>query len=684
MGSALMADTDSSTFRALVDEAEAERPLAGAEDAIRLFDSDLQEVQPSRRPEALRTLIAALLGSDATGDAARPFVMRLRKSVKFEQVLGLRAEPYSELLRIIGSALPMSRIRPFSDREDWVQAIQRARAVRLLEKAVPELPGREEAVLEAARRLAARGTRFRVEGGALVLEPPEIGKVAASIERRVVAMGGLEVLSQVLRIVRETAPEVDGRYVPGRSFSLQLRPPSFPAGYLLQLGAKHLAAPPAKPALASVLWKKIVAEATDLCSVLDIEPYTNMDGMFVDPSELPAYLASVALFDHLFALKQWPPSRTLELLEGVTSGLDREEARQRVGWSLDEAFQLVGALLAVARRPMTLVTPADLYSSGLGRDAWARLRPAFVQALGRTNLLYSTPLDAHLAEFDFKPLWELPNERYLIVSPGLAALASFEAVTRALRNAGYPKLDQKMGDAVEQVVADALRGAGQEVTVQSRKYFAPGIVSGKDRFESDLVVETDELILLIELKKKPLRRVSATGKAASALVDLANSLFEAQEQLGRHEQLLLRDGSIRFANGYVLERRDRRIERIAMTWLDFGGLQDKYLLSQIFEGLAGRRLSSDDPDTDLELQKLNRAIAKLEAQMTELLRLGKEQRLLFMNCWFLSVPQLLMILDNLQRPEDLARHVGKLRHLSYRTLDFYRDYAFALRQGLLE
>lgn len=69
--------------------------------------------------------------------------------------------------------------------------------------------------------------------------------------------------------------------------------------------------------------------------------------------------------------------------------------------------------------------------------------------------------------------------------------------------------------------------------------------------------------------------------------------------------------------------------------------------------------------------------------MTELLRLGKEERVLFTNCWFLSVPQLLMILDHLPRPEDLARHVGKLRHLSYRTLDFYRDYAYALQQGLL-
>ena len=197
------------------------------------------------------------------------------------------------------------------------------------------------------------------------------------------------------------------------------------------------------------------------------------------------------------------------------------------------------------------------------------------------------------------------------------------------------------------------------------------------------MVETDAYVVFIELKKKPLRRISGTGDAAPGLVDLSASLFAAQGQLARHEQVLLREGELNFVNGYSLKLAGRRIERSAMTWLDYGGLPDKYLLSQVFTALLGRRVTTDHPKEGVKLEELNAAIEALEEEVATLRDLGKDENALFMNCWFLSVPQLMMFLDGVSGPTEFERRLGRLRHMTYRTLDFYRDFGIARRSGLI-
>ena len=298
------------------------------------------------------------------------------------------------------------------------------------------------------------------------------------------------------------------------------------------------------------------------------------------------------------------------------------------------------------------------------------------------NREYVSPLDAGKAEFDFRPLFALPRDNFLIVTPGLASLGFFEAVTRSLRGTGYPNLESLLGDAIENVVADAFRAAGLNVTVAGKEYSETGAAKEPALGECDVVVETSNVVTLVELKKKPLRRISAGGDAAAGLVDLNASLFAAQSQLARHEVTLLRCGELRFKNGYVLELKGRTIVRIAMTWLDYGSPQDKYLLSQVFKVLLGIRLTTDHPTEGKKLAKLNETIEALEREVGELVGLGKDERTLFMNCWFLSTPQLMLLLDGVASDAQFEARLRALGHLTYRTLDFYREVAIA-REGKL-
>jgi hypothetical protein len=673
---------DTHTFRNLVDKAIANHALADQRQVVAHFVTALGGAQPANRSQALYTFIGDAIGLNS-GDHGSEALRSLQRSVFLEGALGKSRDPYLAIIGILADACRTSAVRSFAEEDSWIAAIDAARGVVLLSGPLHWKDPRHISVGDAAVSLVDRGYGLSVENGHFAFDPGEMDRLCDQLERAVVDLGGLVVIEETLAHLKAVEPLQFGRYAPGRVLGSDHRAPSLPIGYLLQLGAKHLNVRPAEDPTRSALWREVATLSSLLCAVLDVEPYTTFESIFLGAEDIPDALARIALFDHLFALKQWPPAKARELLEGVTAALDSAEIKSRLGWDMGDVLTLMEAVLAVATGPFYILEPTALRAHGVTEAVWQELAPVFTHALTTMNRDYRSPLNADKAELDFKPLFELPCGRLLVLTPGLAALAFFEATTRAIRDAGYPDFDNRLGDAVEGVVADALRREGVNVTVQGIEYHTGKIGPGKVAGECDIVVETERNIVFIELKKKPLRRASGTGDAAPALVDLTTSLFAAQAQLSRHEQTLLETGAIDFDNGYRLKHRGRSIERIAMTWLDYGGLQDKYLLSQIFGALPGHRLTTDHPKEGNKLEKLNSAIDALEREITALRQLGKNNGALFINCWFLSVPQLLLLLDGVTDGDDFAARIGKLRHLTYRTLDFYRDFGFARRSNVI-
>jgi hypothetical protein len=630
-------------FRDLVDRAKATLPLETRAQVEAAFADTFAGIQPAQRWQALQACMTDAVVKAGTGEAGLPTLGRLRRSMVYEAALGRSKEPYAGLLGTLAQSCKAGPIRALIDESAWITAINAARALSILIEPVPELPGREGAVMAAAQRLISRGATISVQAGRFSITPAEFDRLSIGIERRVKALGGLILVDFVMKDVERREPLFFGRYAPGRSFGHQQ--PSLPIGYLLQLGLKHLDARPGPKGVASAHLQHIVRDATDLCAVLDVEPYNNLEHIVLNPFEVPTYLGSVALYDHLFTLRQWPPQHAARLLAGALSGLDDTEVQRLNGWSLNDVYKLLAIVLAQATEPMKILTVQGLLDAGLPRDVWRRLEPDFVHRLGGVNRDYLTPVDAGKAEIDFKPLCALPNNYLLVVSPGLAALGFYEAATRAIRSAKYAQLDNRVGESVEGTIAERLRSSGLAVTVESQEYQADNARVGERDRECDLVVETDGLILFIELKKKPLRRISSGGDPVAGLVDLSASLFDAQAQLARHEIQLLRAGTITFKNGYVLEHRERRIERFAATWLDYGGLQDKVLLGQIFESLMGKKIGTEGLDAlaASKVAQLNSSIAALSDEAEVLIELRENHRALFMNCWFLSAPQLVML-----------------------------------------
>ncbi|MCC5651434.1 hypothetical protein LC609_16670 [Nostoc sp. XA013] len=91
--------------------------------------------------------------------------------------------------------------------------------------------------------------------------------------------------------------------------------------------------------------------------------------------------------------------------------------------------------------------------------------------------------------------------------------------------------------------------------------------------------------------------------------------------------------------------------------------------------LLGKIEASDDVK---KVKKLNDKLDEFKLQFNELIQIDPiRAKNPFYNCWFLSVPQLLILLDNVNSSDDLKRELWRTRSITTSSLDFYREYEYA-------
>jgi Holliday junction resolvase-like predicted endonuclease len=253
----------------------------------------------------------------------------------------------------------------------------------------------------------------------------------------------------------------------------------------------------------------------------------------------------------------------------------------------------------------------------------------------------------------------------------MCALPCLEALLAVLR-ASHKDFDDRLGIPIETFLREEF--TAHQVPTLTGKY----VVDGEDG-ECDIIIETSKTIIFLEIKKKPLTRRAQAGSDAHVLLDLANSLLAAQVQAGWHEVRLRKHDFLELddhGNKTRLDLNGRQIERIAVSLMQFGSFQDRVLLKQFLEATLRADFSVSEPSLQKEFAKFNALLAKLRSQVNLLHPGAAALDQPFFHCWFLSVPQLLVLLDGVDGAEDLKQALWKTRHLVTGSSDFYHDHAW--------
>lgn len=602
-------------------------------------------------------------------------------------------KPYLVILDIIRDALraenanskPRRGLRDFGEVASWLAACSNAHDLITLGSCFRDLETSDLTLRFPRVALPANcvaGLKrygyktIKMVDGHFHIDHTELDALVRSIEDRIRAYGGRDLASVLFLAISNLYNTTQARYHLGRRCSptpTKIKP-QIPIGFLLNLAVK-----PSNFVIGNksdVLLKEIVELAIALGCVYDVQPYSIFESMFQTHENLISFLREISLYDSLFTFPQLRPSDTSKILNGLFDWTNCKDIEAKLGWAISDAIVIANKILDITLPQKTLIfSDGDIANSlplGVAKTL-SRILTTFTHQPPAPNSGLRTPEDIKTIDFDFRPLIPLAGQRVLMDSSWCGA-AFYEAIAAELRRAGIKGVDDNIGLAAERFIKQELSKKG--VTHLSGKYHHNG--DG----ECDLVVETSNTIIFIEMKKKPLTRAARGGKDVNILLDISGSLIASQVQLGRHEILLRTQGYIDLQTSSGPKRlklQGREIERISLSVLDYGGIQDRRVISQILNIALSSKFTPADLCLQPQFDILNKKCQDLQKQTNELYALGawRNPHTPHFNCWFLSIPQFLVLLDDVKSNDDLKKELWETRHISMSSLDFYFELAMA-------
>lgn len=607
---------------------------------------------------------------------------------------GESLEPYFSVLERLQDAVRADPPHREEIEGDWNQSIRFARDHAALrswgdDSMRKKTYRRELEVASAAKRVLHDGYKLNRKDGDIFFEAESESRLVAKLESLIISMGGLNVAQRIFSQITPLYDETLERYhLVRRPSPIGEGSPNIPFGYLLLLAAKH---PFGKKPLKNTdeRWEQLLRLATDYAAIFDVQSYTLSAWASFDAKSLLPHLQELAVYDTLFCIPQIRGNDIVGLIRGLLDGLDLD-SRHGSGWTINEVLAVIASLLDLSkdrRGPIRFdVQTIAKDCANLPTESIAIvLREVLSHPMSGANQNFSKPTDAPVRgipeleqsghDFFLRPLLTNDGKSYFLVDRAMCAQACLEALFVPLRRDVKKFDDEQIGPATERFLrAEFLRRGIPTLT--------GNYCSSNEEGECDLVIETSQTVIFVELKKKALTRRAKAGSNAHVLSDLAASLLKAQVQAGWHELRLRQEGFIEVDDNGVktrLELKGRQTERIAVTLLDYGSFQDRIFLKQFLEGNLNAEYSVSDSALHKSFKELNESLAELRQQIAAHANGEKEINQPFFNCWFLSVPQLLALLDGIQGADAFKDSLWQTRHISTGSYDLYFDLAYMLK-----
>jgi hypothetical protein len=640
----------------------------------------LREVQ-----ETLTNRMLASLTGDQSTDAG---LLQLGEQlIADEHLRNIPADPALEVLETFLQARPSSMpLRALSDVPAWTTAMNAAVELTAFRRATlhsgtpdsiqPRFRyQRFEARVMALRQLNVPGLTFR--NGVLIGD----GRAAlqAGIRRLrhlIHQLGGGFVIEQIFSRLEQDGRA--GRFITRREVAVTPRTvnAAVPWHYLLNLAAQqvqisNLSPPPEQADRLSRTWAHLIELAQTLAAVYDVQFYNGFASLWI--ADVAPFTREVALYDHLFTVPQWRPADTVRIIRGAF-GWVGDGLRETAGFTVAEVITFTNALLR-----QQLLTPTRIWTFSL-TDVHAllpNLDVGVLESLLRACSLPAGRVNQGLDDPDSRPdraltLASRPlvqdGERYLLMPAPWRATAFFEVVAEAVRTWGqdqHPTINanERMGLALEIFLQETLAAHGVSIV--------GGVWRALGRHgECDGVVEMQNVRVFVEVKAKMITWPGRTGHDVYLLQDLASSGLKATEQAVRNAVALIEAGTLTLTapNGAesVLHDDGEATVTLAVSMGDFGGLHVTHVFQRMLAVLAAGGVFKAGRNMDTKelkaLNSVNSLAGEYKATSDAFLTLepsarGEDhgRRL------FLSVPQLLVLLDGVRGP---AQFINRLLELS--------------------
>ncbi|WP_157119082.1 hypothetical protein [Azohydromonas lata] len=562
------------------------------------------------------------------------------------------------------SSLPLAK-------EPWVNAISfsiaciRAGAHTL--GITKDYYAQEHSIAQAYKRMAKRGYKIEIVDGYTNISTETQNKIAAAIDTRIKQFGQGAAF-QIYESIAKNFNSAYKRY----SFKRISREPLIPWGYIHNLSIKNLRYSAPKKIGLKKAWSEALSLATDYCTLLDVQEYSNMEIIFPPKNmDILSHLKRMVLIDQIYQIKQYNEDDILDLVQGVYGAVNTE--KYSLPWSTEDYLVVARCIIDLSRKSGLQTISKDHIFAGIGhalpKEKTLEILSCLHHEPEQVNSGYLYPVDAEKENYHYKPLVKLNENTFYVGNLSFSCFGFLEVIASKYRHLGVT--ESTVGDLLEDYVGQKLAATGAKymanekykINAQQREELDLKSLEG----ECDFIIETDDNIIFIELKKKILGRKAQGGDVLRLAFDLSQSFLLSQVQANWHEIILKRYKRIYFNSGKILELNGKTIEKLSLSMLDFFSLHDRLVAQKLLEEFSRRRLhvESNKKSITTDVSKVNKLLDELNKQikMPELSH-HRNGIFKFATCQFLNLSQFTSMLRNCNSPEDIHRHLTSHKHIT--------------------
>ncbi|CAI3804087.1 hypothetical protein GLGCALEP_03530 [Pseudomonas sp. MM221] len=521
-------------------------------------------------------------------------------------------------------------------------------------------------------RLLSIGVEFSEIDYKFYISEGSNGLINSEIERICREYGGDNLLDSLASCLGRTYNPTTGRFMEYRNLSMGTTEihAAIPFGYLLAVASKYAGTRGNK---SDGLFQRLVNIVGDIVVVYEVQPYSQFEAMHLTEEKLIEFIRNNIFYDNFVGVTQAKASYASSLISLLSARFDGDEYRS-YGVSVKDAARVAIALISKSEtKKLITVTSKELSQKcNLSEFKVTAVMDGLLSAeSGLVNLELKFPPSSLDINHYFKPTIKL-GKSYKILPKSIASVACVNTVCAAISHPNGKwdnEKDSRLGYVIEDYLRSEFANKGISITYGER-------VGGESKLEVDLLCDTDEDLYIFEMKKKGLTRQAQSGDEGQILIDLADSVLASHFQAMRIENSLKTNGSLRLKNKdgeKTILLDNRNVRRISVSLPDFGALQDKTVLQRLLTIAAVSSFKHQDSAEDKKLNKWRKHSEGLKNLAVTNGEFG-EGRVPFHNSLFMSIPQIMMVLENSDTPNDFFKHIKSFIGVTTGSRDTYTEF----------
>lgn len=577
---------------------------------------------------------------------------------------------------------------PYSETGKWIEAMRLLKCLmedgRNLHHDVKITMERQTNRAMAIKRLMRQGVRVQFNEEKKEVELGDLFPIHRKISATIEKVGGARSAEAFLQIFTDYS-ENHHRFTQkrqGNRMGIVKHEPDLPIAYLINLAFNKLSYKGNERYMKEL--KDAVQLAIDVCAAsYDVQTYTIWEDIFYNKEKIDDYFRQLVIWDSLYTIPQSSTVFVKDLMAHLLSEFEQLGFEMSDVYTLKDYARVMEYMMGKTQiHEFTQIRFADVHRE-LGMED-EKLRAIWNDvAVKAVNAGYITPHDYMHIKVLFNPAFQMHNGDMLLYPASLGAMGWYEVMATKLRKKDK-KSDDKIGPFLESFLHQ--RFAQKGILSKTGDYDVEGVHG-----ECDVAIEGEKQLLLMELKKKPLTRRAKEGHTFQIIVDLAEALFCPQEQAFKTETLLMENGRLELKKDgriEMLEKGDRRIEKLAVALNDFGALHERAILEKVLDifwrysitfekqeiaDFLGNAVATKGVMKGLdELRDIQEEMRDYIKRLLTFYPSDKPYRVFF-NSGFFSIEQIYFLLSISSSTEEFIENIMGLKYVTFGTKDFWAE-----------